>query len=114
MARHPFNYTVYTTLNGSGNGSVKVGPLSAREVWYPDNVAVSANSNPINDATCTISVGDVNTKSFRDSTFTGSSGDSTDRCNADQIRVGSYVWADWTGGDPGNVAKMTVTGTREL
>jgi len=33
--------TAVVTLDGSGGGIAKVGPLSAREVWYPDNVAIS-------------------------------------------------------------------------
>ena len=102
-------------LNGSGNGTAKVGPLSAREIWHPDNVHVSANANPVNDALCKIYVGDLPIQqNFRDGTVSGSSGDSSDRVNADIVVCGKYVFAVWSGGDAGATAVMTVTGTKDV
>ncbi len=103
------------TLDGSGNGTVKVGPLSAREVWHPENAHVSANQNPTKQAQCRVFVGDsVTQQNYRDGTINGSSGDSTDRINADVIKCGQYVWAVWTGGDANVTAVLTVTGTKEI
>lgn len=114
-ANVPLRETVTITLNGVGAGTAKVGPLSAREIWHPSNVSVSANTNPpVNDATCSIFVGDANTQTFRDSCIDGSSGDSTDKCNADQIKCGQYVWAVWSGGDANVRATLTVTGTKDI
>lgn len=102
------------TLDGSGNGTTKVGPLSAREVWEPANVHVSVSTN-MNEATCNIYVGeDISQKNFRDATFSGSSGDATDKVSADMVKHGHYVWAVWTGGDAGSQAIMRVTGTRNI
>lgn len=112
--RVPLNETATVLLDGSGNGIARVGPLSAREVWYPANAHVSASSN-IDEAVCQIFVGDsVIPQYFRDGTFSGSSGDATDRISADIVRVGLYVWAEWTDGDPGAVATLTVTGERDV
>lgn len=106
--------TAVVTLAAGGNGTAKVGPISAREVWSPQNVHVSASS-ATNEAMCSIYVGDQPIKSnFRDSTFSGSSGDASDRVNADTVRVGAWVWAVWTGGDVGAAATMTVTGSKEV
>lgn len=106
--------TVYVTLNGSGAGTAKVGPLSAREMWYPETVTVNANANPTNESQCSISVGDANTLRLRDITVNGSSGDSTGKISGDVIRCGEFVWATWTGGDAGQRAQMTVMGTKEV
>lgn len=104
------------TLDGSGNGQVQVGPISAREIWYPSNAHVSANSGSVtNEAQCLIYVGtSVGTNTFRDGTLSGSSGDSTDAINADEIRVGEYIFAVWIGGDPGATATLNVTGDKEV
>jgi hypothetical protein len=101
------------TLNGSGAGTAKLGPLSAREVWYPDNVAISVNGFT-KQAQCTVYMGpDTTQSSFRDiSTF--GSGDNTGACNADTIKVGFYIWAVWTNGDPGKQATVTVTGLKDV
>lgn len=64
------------TLNGSGNGMAKIGPISSREVWSPDKAHVSANIGLVtNEASCQIYVGQqVNANSFRDGTLSGRRG----------------------------------------
>jgi hypothetical protein len=109
----PLGESASVKANGSGNAIARVGPLSAREIWHPSNVHVNASS-ATNEAVCQIYVGDNNTLSFRDNTFTGSTGDSSDRINADTIKCGQYVWAMWSGGDPGALFMITVTGSREI
>lgn len=102
-------------LDGSGNGTAKVGPLSSREVWYPGNVHVSANSNPTNQATCRIYVGtDTTQNNFRDETPYGSSGDSSGTVGQDTLKCGQWIWAIWTGGDAGANAVVTVTGYKDV
>ncbi len=101
-------------LNGSGNGTLKLGPIGAREIWHPDNIHVNVATNG-NEAQCQIYVGDSAIQSnFRDGTFSGSSGDATDKINADVVKVGQYVWAVWSGGDANAIATATVTGTKDV
>lgn len=101
-------------LNGAGAGTIIISPLSAREVWHPQNIHVSVSTNT-KEATCNIYVGDSAIQAnFRDGTFSGSSGDSSDRINADVIRLGTHIFAVWSGGDANAVATATVTGTKEL
>jgi hypothetical protein len=115
MQTTPLSETRYVVLNSSGNGSVFAGPVSAREVWNPQNVHVQVTGPVTNEATCTIYVGDVaQQQNYRDSTFSGSSGDSTDRVNADTIKSGHGVWAVWSGGDAGRQATMNVTGSKTV
>jgi hypothetical protein len=117
--RVPMRETAFVTLDGSGAGTAKIGPVSAREVWHPENVAVSAVSPlvpPVAEAQCAIYVGnDATTQThFRDATVNGTTGDNTDKCNADVIRCGHKVWAVWSGGDANSRACLTVTGTKEV
>lgn len=110
--------TLYETgqviLDGSGNGTVKLGPLSAREVWNAANASVKVATHVL-EAKCFIYVGNTATPQyFRDSTLTGSTGDSTGKVDSAPIKVNTYVWAVWTGGDPGQQATLTVTGTKEI
>ncbi|MEU9022349.1 hypothetical protein [Actinomadura sp. NPDC048394] len=114
MTSVPLNETVPVVLNGAGGGTAKVGPLTAREVWHPSNASVKV-STITNEAQCLIYVGDSPTQAnFMDGTYSGSSGDSSDRVGATTVRVGWYVWAVWTGGDPGATATLTVTGTKDV
>src|SRR6266536_2870280 len=92
--------TASVFLDGAGNGVASVQPLSAREVWYPDNVHVIVNTNT-NEAQCEIFIGPTPDNFFyRSGTFSGSSGDSGGTVSSSVVRRGDRIWAVWTGGDP--------------
>lgn len=116
MATVPLRETGFVTLDINGNGTVQIGPLSAREVWHPSNAAVSVTPTPpVNEAICKIYAGDQPIQMhFVDGTFSGSSGDSTDSIGSREIKVGWKVWAVWTGGDVGAIATLVVTGSKDL
>lgn len=101
------------TLDGSGNGTARVGPLTAREVWYPTNASVKV-ATATSEAGCSMYAGlSATSENFRDQTFTGSSGDATGKILG-KMPKGNYVWAVWSGGDPGAIATLVVTGTKEI
>src|ERR1700722_2319024 len=101
----PLSANVFVVLDGSGNGTAKLGPASSREVWSPQNAHVQVTGPVTNESECIIYVGNSATQgNFRDATQSGSTGDSTGRIDADTIKCGSYVWAVWTGGDSGRQA----------
>lgn len=104
-----------TVLDQFGNGQAQVGPISAREVWTPSNVHVSADQPPVTDSQCSVFVGDIiSPQNFRDQTFSGSSGDQTDACSSDIVKCGNYIFAVWSNGDAGVTATMVVTGTKVI
>lgn len=114
MTRVSLSEQTPITLDIAGNGTARLGPITAREVWYPANIHVTVSTNVL-EAVCEIFVGDgTGNNNFRDATFTGSSGDSTDKVNADVIKKGHFIFAKWTGGDPGSQAILLVTGEKEV
>ena len=111
------NETAFVTLNGSGNGTVKLGPASARETWHPTIASVRTDLGVavVNEAQCSIYIGQFATQeNFRDQTFTGSSGDSTDKVSGNPVKLGDFIWAIWSGGDPGRRASLNVIGTKDV
>lgn len=115
----PVTVTLYeygsVTLDVNGNGTVKIGPISARETWHPANAHVSANPNATNEAQCSIFVGyDTSPQYYIDGTFSGSAGDTTDAISSATVQCGSYVFAVWTGGDPGVIATLSLTGSKDV
>lgn len=114
MPRTPLRESIPVKLDGTGAGTAKVGPLSARETWFPDNVHVSVNTNTL-ESHCKIYVGrDTSQSNFRDESVQASSGDSSGTIGADVLTVGMYVWAVWTGGDANAQAVLTVVGVRDV
>lgn len=114
MRRTTLRESAVITLDGTGSGKAKLGPLSAREIWYPDNVHVSV-ATAVKEAQCSVYMGSDTTQSnFRDKSVLASSGDSSGACNADTVRVGLFIWAVWTNGDANKQAVLTVTGIKDV
>lgn len=112
MRELPLNVKAYAVLDGSGDGTAAIGPLSPGEVWSGLTAAVSVATNAA-EATARIYAGAAATPGyFADGTTWGSTGDST--TNLPAVRVGGQVFAVWSGGDHGAKATMTVTGTRTV
>ena len=116
-SRVPLDETEQVVLNGSGGGTVRLGPLTARETWYPDQASVKvvfSTVNPVNESQCRIYKGDGATdNNFKDGTFSGSSGDATDKITG-KMSKGYFIFAVWVGGDVGATAYLTVTGEKEV
>jgi len=114
MASSPLNEFGTVTLDGSGNGTLRMRPPGGAETWLPGIVSVKCSSNS-SEAQCRIYVGPSATDPyFIDGTQSGSTGDSTDRAGGYQVDShGNYLWAAWTGGDPHAIATMQVGGTRQ-
>lgn len=105
-------------LDGSGGATVKLGPIAAREWWQPQVVSVRTNQAPdaiTSEAACRIFCGsDTSPQNYSCGTLSGSTGDSSDNVTGQEIYVGQYVWAVWTGGDPGAQAWLNISGTKNL
>jgi len=117
----PLNETGTVVLDGSGNGTLAMRPDGSREYWLPELVSEAAPNPaggiPASEARFDLYIGHkVAQQYFVDGTYTGSSGNSTDKVNG--YTVGRHADAQiigvWTGGDPGAVATMRVQGTKEL
>lgn len=112
----PLNESASVTLDGSGNGTVRMRPLSAAEHWLPTLASVSVSTNS-SEAQCRIYAGRAAIQAcFVDGTLSGSTGDSTDRISGYDINASQqpYVFAVWTGGDPGAQGTLVLSGTKEI
>lgn len=112
----PLSETGSVTLDGTGKGTVRMRPPSAREHWLPTLASVSVSSSN-NEAQCRIYVGGAAIQaSFVDGTLSGSTGDSTDRVSGYDVNASQqpYIFAVWTGGDPGAQATLVLAGTKEI
>jgi hypothetical protein len=118
MATVSLNQSGVITLNGAGNGTAQLGPVNGREHWQPAKISVKTSQAPgsiVNEAQCRIFIGaDPSDPNYVDGTLSGSTGDSTDSCAGQVIDCGEYIFAAWTGGDPGAQGRVNVQGTKTL
>jgi hypothetical protein len=113
MPTLPLSESAFVTLNASGNGTAKIGPAAHGIVWKPTRVAIKT-STAVLSPVCQLFVGTAATSdNFIDGTFTGQQ-NATDAVVGQEVRIGSYVWAVWTGGDVGAQATLTVTGSKDI
>lgn len=98
------------TLDGSGNGSVSLGPATYDQEWYLVLAAVTIeNMDSTNDPEpeCRLFVDGM----LIAGTYSGSL-DSTD-LNL-MLSSGQKLTASWTGGPSGKVGKIVIQGTKRL
>lgn len=112
------NQSAVVTLDASGNGTARLGPISAREHWNPARIAVKTNQAPgtiVSEAQCRIYAGpDTSDTWFVDNTLSGSTGDATGRAAGQVLDCGEQVFAVWSGGDAGAQGRVNVTGTKTI
>lgn len=118
MTSVTLNQSAVVILNASGNGTAKLGPINAREHWFPETIAVKTNQAPasiVKEAQCKVYIGfDTSDPNFIDGTLSGSTGDSTPNASGHIIDSGEFVFAVWTAGDSGAQARVNVIGTKQI
>lgn len=107
---------IQVKLNGSGAGTARLGPAGHGITWTLGTISVkTAQTVTTGTCQCQIYVGDdASAVNFLDGTFSGDTGDSSDAAAGQQIRLGKYVFAVWSGGVAGDTATLNITGTMEI
>lgn len=122
---YPIPDQAQVKLDGSGNGTAVITPGQAGApgsgvgaarnsglLWNVTGVSVSASSSASDaKASVFISYGILSSTQadFLGQTATGSSGDT---CSVNvSLKPGDWITVKWTGGTPGAIATMRVTGT---
>lgn len=107
MPTWPLDITGSVKLNGSGNGTVQLGPLSGQR-WNVTSTTVSTVSQVAPLPQATVYAGPSASASFViDATFTGN-GDSSDVPAV--VYNGQYIWVTWAGGNANDTATARVQG----
>jgi hypothetical protein len=101
------------TLNGAGAGTVQLGPSIVNEQWSISQVSVSCSAN-VTTGTCECQIFAPTLANFKDGTFSGDTGDTSDALTGLTLWPGQYVYAVFTGGVPGAIAYVQLQGTRDV
>jgi hypothetical protein len=115
MPTVPLSEFVTVTLNGSGAGTARVGPGAHGVTWKPTVASIKmGGGTPSGAPTCFLYAGTSATDdNFVDSTYDVQN-DSTDRVSGQELRLGSYVFAVWSGANPGATATLALSGTKDI
>ena len=110
---YPVSLSVTVKLDGSGNGSAQIGPQGAY-IWILGTISISTlNQSQTTVPSCTTYAGSSPTPSnFVDDTFNGQ-GNTTTKAAGKTLYPGQNVFAQWTGGVPGDTATLLVNATQK-
>lgn len=104
MATFPLEEDRQVTLSATGSGSAQIGPTRSRQRWKVTSVTVSTSTaTNMPEARLYSPSG-----TLLGGTYTGSQ-DTTDVDIT--LHFGARIRVDWTGGDPGARATVSVAGT---
>lgn len=108
----PIDLSTNITLDGSGNGTARIGPQLPREVWNLDtaSITIPAGGFPI----CKVYVGPQPTDAYIVDTSYLGAGDSTGRVSGRPLRNGEFVWAVWTAAVANSLATLRVLGSKTV
>jgi len=107
----PLNQGTDIVLDSGGNGRATLGPTYGPSTWHVQTISVRTSQPGAGRIPqCATYRGTEDSNGYVDTTYDGSA-DSTD-VNFD-ITQGVDIIAVWTGGNPGDVATLSVFGTRE-
>lgn len=111
MADISLNAGVDVKLDASGNGRASIGPAFGPATWHVTATSVrTSQPGQGNIPLCAIYRGTEDSAGYLDTTYDGSA----DVCDiAYDLTPGINVIAVWTGGNPGDIATLGVTGTKE-
>lgn len=114
MPSRPFSLPVSIHLDGTGAGVAQLGPSITNEQWQPQRVSVSCSAS-VTSGACEAAIycgAYIGQDTFKDATFSGDSGDSTDAVAGENLWPGQFVFTQWSGGVPFAIATMRVQGNR--
>ena len=100
-----FRRSASTVLDSNGYGTLRIAP-SGKD-WTIHYLSVRCDTHN-EEARASVYENYVGADYLIDSTFTGSSGDTTN--TEIRVREGYAIVVEWVGGDPGTTATVTYTG----
>jgi hypothetical protein len=111
----PLDEFVSVTLDVTGSGTARLGPAAHGVAWNPTVASIKmTGAVPTGLATVTVFAGDdTSAGNFVDSTYDVNNA-ATDAIAGNVLRLGSYVFAVWAGGNAGATATLSVTGTKDI
>jgi hypothetical protein len=100
---------------GSGTLTIYVGPMGVGTVWYPQSVAIATTTGAADASTCTVYLSPLQngpvvapTTQIAGQSYAG--GGDTIGLAVPPMWPGTFIVAQWSGANPGDLASMQIYG----
>jgi hypothetical protein len=100
------------TVGAGGSVTVSVGPQGLGNVWYPVQCTISTTTGALDTSTCAVYLGSQVQQNLQGGQSYAGGGDVV-ALSVQSMTPGDLLIAVWTGGNPGDLAAINVTGTMD-
>lgn len=109
----PLSESIQITLDGSGNGSVLIGPTNPYQVWIPSMASIVVE---LGNSTVTPSFQLYQGNGANGQTLGGTYNGAQNSTSISGVTLypGQKLFGQWTGGPAGAIAILSITGTMEV
>lgn len=105
--------TAQATINAQGNATARVGPLHWGSVWYPVSADIATTTGALDTSTVQFFLGVISTATQIGGQSYNGGGD-TMSWSSRPVQLGEQIFAVWSGGTPGDIATLRVTGDEDV
>ena len=100
-------------VSGAGAATIRVGPTHWGEIWYPVSADIATTTGPLDTSTVAFFLGVISASSqIGGQSYQG--GGDTMSWSSRPVQFGEQVYAVWSGGNPGDLATLRVTGDEDV
>lgn len=105
--------TGQATISGAGTATIRVGPLHWGQTWYPVSADIATSSGVADVSTVQFYLGVISASTqIGGQSYQG--GGDTMSWSSRPVQFGEQVFAVWSGGKPGDLATLRVTGDEDV
>lgn len=101
------------TFTAGGTAQAFIGPSSGGDLWSLDQCFLSTSVGQLDVAQCSVFAGPLPLAQYA-VTASPAGGSSQFGMGGVGVPFGWFIWALWTGGTPGAIANLRVTGTKTV
>lgn len=105
-------YVGQAAISGAGTATIQLGPSGYGVRWYPAQAKISTTSGAADTSTCIIYLGVIASASQIGAQSYAGGGDVIG-LPGDMLQPGEFVIAVWSGGKPGDVATLRLSGIQD-
>jgi hypothetical protein len=100
------------TVNALGSATISIGPQGLGNIWYPVQCTISTSIGAADLSTCAVYLGSQAQQNLQGGQSYAGGGDVVS-LSVQSMSPGDLLIAVWTGGTPGSIAAVNVTGTMD-
>jgi hypothetical protein len=99
-------------IGAGGGATISIGPQGLGTIWYPVMCTISTTTGALDISTCAVYLGSQAQQNLQGGQSYAGGGDVV-ALSVSSMTAGDLLIAVWSGGNPGDIAVINITGTMD-